>query len=252
MADYYKFECDFYYLNYNIEDGLYGTIYRHYYYNNYIEYIHGCNELTTIELLNENKYIIINELKKLKKTLNCTDIIKKDDENSYLNMYDLNNASYENYKKISLCHLSNDYNIGNLIDIDIANINNMGIIFTFVKTDLFDFTNIQIKHKKEDDGQIKSFNNYFREYKYKQPLYDSKYIGIDKIITEQKYIYYETINYYLQNYPKNLTPVIIEYDYSKKQFYLVDGNNRVAYHIIKKHEFIPVFIIFQNLYIDIK
>jgi len=256
MVDYYKFECDFYYLHYNIEDKLNGTIYRHYNNdNNTIEYIHGCNELTTIELINENenKHKIISDLNSLKKSLNCIDIIQKDATTSYLNMYDFNTASYENYyKKLSLCHLSNDYNIFNLIDIDITHIKNIGIVFTFIQTDLFDFTTIQIKHKKEEDGQIKSFNNYFKDYKYIQPLHDSSYIGINKIITEQKNIYYEIINYYLQNYPINLTPVIIEYDYAKKQFYLVDGNHRVAYHIINKFKYIPVLIIFKNLYIDIK
>ena len=165
MVDYYKFECDFYYLHYNISDKLNGTIYRHYNNdNNTIEYIHGCNELTTIELINENenKHKIISDLNSLKKTLNCIDIIQKDATTSYLNIYDFNTASYENYyKKLSLCHLSNDYNIFNLIDIDITHIKNIGIVFTFIQTDLFDFTTIQIKHKKEEDGQIKSFNNYF-------------------------------------------------------------------------------------------
>ena len=77
------------------------------------------------------------------------------------------------------------------------------------------------------------------------------YPCITKIKTEQDFIYYETINHYTTNTLTDLMPVIIEYDIDKSQFFIVDGNHRVAYHIIKKFKYIPVLIIFKNLFIDI-
>ena len=269
MVDYYKFECDFYYLHYNISDKLNGTIYRHYNNdNNTIEYIHGCNELTTIELINENenKHKIISDLNSLKKSLNCIDIIQKDEDNNYLNMYDFNTASYENYyKKLSLCHLCNDDNICVLVDINMEEpIINIGILFTFIETDKFDINNINVKHKHPNGGLSISFTDYLKSKSKSKSQSKSKsksktktkggvlsYPNIIKITTEQNFIYHETLNYYMDNELINLSPVIIEYDIDKSQFFIVDGNHRVAYHIINKFKYIPVLIIFKNLYIDI-
>ena len=273
MVDYYKFECDFYYLHYDMDDKLNGTIYRHYDNdNNTIEYIYGCNELTTIELVNKdekkNKDKFINDLNSLKKSLNCIDKIQKD-ENNYLNMYDLNTSSYENYyKKLSLCHLCNDDNICGLVDINMhETIINIGMLFTFIETDKFDINEINVKYKRPNGGLSIYFNEYLISY-YKSKT-DSKsksktdsksktktrggvlsYPNIAKITTEQNFIYYETLNYYMDNELINLSPVIIEYDINKSQFFIVDGNHRVAYHIIKKFKYIPVLIIFKNLSID--
>lgn len=274
MVDYYKFECDFYYLHYNIEDKLNGTIYRHY--NNdddTIEYIHGCNELTTIELINENenKHKFLNDLNSLKKSLNCIDIIQKDEENNYLNMYDFNTASYENYyKKLSLCHLCNDDNICSLVDINIyETIINIGILFTFIETEKFDINNINVKHKHPNGGLSISFTDFLKSISKSKTKSKTKsksksktktksrtkggvlsYPNIAKITTEQDFIYHETLNYYMIEEKINLSPVILEYDIDKSQFFIVDGNHRVAYHIINKFKYIPVLIIFKNLSID--
>jgi len=257
MVDYYKFECDFYYLYYNIEDKLNGTIYRHYNNdNNTIEYIHGCNELTTIELINENenKHKFINDLNSLKKSLNSIDIIQKDEDNNYLNMYDFNTANYKNYyKKLSLCYLCNDDNVCALIDINMDEpIINIGMLFTFIETDKFDINNINIKHKN-GRGKIINFDDYLKsKYKSKSKTKGGvlSYPNITNITTEQSFIYYETLNYYMDNELNNLSPVILEYDINKSEFFIVDGNHRVAYHIIKKFKYIPVLIIFKNLSID--
>ena len=262
MVDYYKFECDFYYLHYNIEDKLNGTIYRHYNNdNNTIEYIHGCNELTTIELINENenKHKFLNDLNSLKKSLNCIDIIQKDQENNYLNMYDFNTASFENYyKKLSLCHLCNDDNICGLVDINMHDtIINIGILFTFIETDKFDINNINVKHKHPNGGLSIAFTDFLISKSKSKSKSKSRtkggvlsYPNIAKITTEQGFIYHETLNYYMDNELINLSPVILEYDIDKSQFFIVDGNHRVAYHIIKKFKYIPVLIIFKNLSID--
>jgi len=262
----YKFRCDFYYLHYNIDDKLNGTIYRHYNNDNdTIEYIHGCNELTTIELVNENKNKdkFLTDLNSLKESLKCIDKIDKNDENSYLDMYDLNTAHYDNYyKKLSLCHLCNDDNICSLVDINIYDtIINIGILFTFIETDKFNINDIIIKSKLNKDDIGQSFYNYINPKSKSKSKSKSKakskskikggYHNIIKITTEQRFIYYEKINYYMNNILNNLLPVVIEYDYEKSEFIIVDGNHRVAYHIIKKFKYIPVLIIFKNLSINL-
>lgn len=274
MEEYYKFECDFYYLHYDISDKFNGTIYRHYDNDNdndKIEYIHGCNDTKTNDLYNTKKNIFLSDLKKLKEGLISINVIKKDHLNNYLNMYDFNTANYEKYyKKLSLCYLCDENCIPGLIDINMDEpIINIGMLFTFIETDKFDFNNVNIRYKHQSGKSI-SFNDYLynlnkssKSSKSRNKSSRSKssrskrnggmvsYPGITKITTEQNFIYYETINHYTANTLTDLMPVIIEYDIDKSQFIIVDGNHRVAYHIINKFKYIPVLIIFKNLFIDI-
>ena len=263
MVDYYKFECDFYYLHYDKSDKFHGTIYRHYDNDNdndKIEYIHGCDESKTNDLHNTKKNIFLSDLKKLKESLNSINVIKKDLFNEYLNMYDFNTANYEKYyKKLSLCYLCDEDCIPGLIDINMDEpIINIGMLFTFIETDKFDFNNVNIRYKHQSGKSI-SFNKYLNNLNKSSKSISSRskrnggmvsYPGITKIKTEQDFIYYETINHYTTNTLTDLMPVIIEYDIDKSQFFIVDGNHRVAYHIIKKFKYIPVLIIFKNLSID--
>ena len=99
MGDYYKFGCDFYYLHYDITDGLHGTIYRHYSDTHNIEYIYGSDDKQIITLDNAaRKKIFLDDLTKLKTCLNSIDKIEKS-TNTYLNMYDYNSCDYERYYK---------------------------------------------------------------------------------------------------------------------------------------------------------
>jgi|688.fasta_scaffold05006_15 hypothetical protein len=268
MVDYYKFECDFYYLHYDMTDKLHGTIYRHY--SNNIEFIYGSNDKQIFKLDNTDskKTTFLADLNKLKDALNTQDIIEKNSNNSYLNMYDYNTCHYEKYyKNLSLAYLCNDDNICGLIDIDMnETIINIGILFTFIETEKFDINDIYIKNKHRNNEttiqETKLFKDYLKdklEPKTKtksKKKYSTKggmitYPGITKITTEQDFIYYETLNYYIDNIQNNLIPVVIEYDINNGQFIIVDGNHRVAYHIEQKFEYIPVIIIFKNLTINI-
>jgi hypothetical protein len=53
--------------------------------------------------------------------------------------------------------------------------------------------------------------------------------------------------YYYTNIINERMPVTIEYDYESNKYYIIDGNHRVAYHILKQFEYVPVIIIFKNL-----
>ena len=238
--DFYKFKCDFYYLHYDISDKLHGTIYKHYYIDDKIEYNYGIND-TEIKELNDKviKTKIITEINKLNKNLKLSNNIRKKDKYNYLNMYDFNSSDFENYyKKLSLS------NLANLIDIEIdADIINIGILFTFMKTDNFNIDNIILNNSPNNT----SFKDYCKSFirTSRTPS------NIFKVKTEQKTINLQTIKYYETEKPNNLNPVIIEYDYEKKRLFIVDGNHRVAFHILNKHEYIPVIIIFKYLDIGI-
>ena len=53
--------------------------------------------------------------------------------------------------------------------------------------------------------------------------------------------------YYYKSSKKYQKPVTVEYDYEENKYFIVDGNHRVAYHILKNYEYIPVIIIFKKL-----
>ena len=136
------------------------------------------------------------------------------------------------------------------------------LLFTFIETEKFDINNIYIKNKNKQTTikETKLFEDYLKikskpgpasKTKYRTKGGMRSYPGITKVTTEQKFLYYETLNYYKNNPQTNLMPVIIEYDIDIGQFIIVDGNHRVAYHIEKKLKYIPVIIIFKNLTIDI-
>ena len=262
MGDYYKFGCDFYYLHYDMNDKFHGTIYRHYSDTHKIEYIHGSNDEQIFELddANAKKKIFLDDLTKLKTCLNSIDNIEKKSTNTYLNMYDYNSFDYENYyKKISLAYLCNDDNICALVDIDMKEIIiNIGMFFTFIETNKFKMNEIYIKNKNRSGKTSTKKTIFFNDYLKSKSKSKSKstggmrsYPGITEVISEQEFIYYETLDYYQKTPQNNLMPVIIEYDIYKGQFIIVDGNHRVAYHIKNKFEYIPVIIIFKNLTIDI-
>ena len=262
MVDYYKFGCDFYYLHYDMHDGLHGTIYRHYSDTHNIEYIHGSNDKQIITLDDAaRKKIFLDDLTKLKTCLKSIDKIPINGHN-YLNMYDYNSCDYEKYyKKLSLAYLCNDDNICSLVDIDMTEqIINIGAFFTFIETIKFKMNDTYVINKKCRNKTNQKEAKLFFDYLTDEPVSATKskftggmssYPGITEVITEQKFIYYETLDYYQENPQNNLMPVIIEYDIDKGQFIIVDGNHRVAYHIKNKFEYIPVIIIFKNLTIDI-
>ena len=260
MGDYYKFGCDFYYLHYDITDGLHGTIYRHYSDTHNIEYIYGSDDKQIITLDNAaRKKIFLDDLTKLKTCLNSIDKIEKS-TNNYLNMYDYNSCDYERYyKKLSLAYACNDDNICSLVDIDMTEqIINIGAFFTFIETIKFKMNDTYVINKNRNKDDKKKETKLFSEYLTDEQVSATKskftggmisYPGITEVITEQEFIYYETLDYYQEKSQNNLMPVIIEYD--NGQFIIVDGNHRVAYHIKNKFEYIPVIIIFKNLTIDI-
>jgi hypothetical protein len=71
-------------------------------------------------------------------------------------MYDFNTSDFENYyKKLSLSNLTN------LIDIEIdADIINIGILFTFMKTDNFNIDNIILNNSPNNI----SFKDYCKSF----------------------------------------------------------------------------------------
>jgi len=275
----YKFDCDFYYLNFSKSVcNEHGIIYRHYL-NGNIEAIKGIAELNP-RILNEddtNKINFINEkIGELKPLLTSNlDYLHKS-TNQYMSIYNFNNTDYENYyKKISICHLREQDNICSTFDIDFSSPHiHIGMVFSFIKTSLFDIDNIKIKYKKPDthvlcddddedcecdlQGFIETnikFNDYkdcFQSGSYVDACFQEKIRtgganSIIKIETEQKFIKHDTIMYYYTNTINDRMPVTIEYDYDNNKYYIIDGNHRVAYHILRQYEYVPVIIIFKKL-----
>lgn len=135
---------------------------------------------------------------------------------------------------------------------------NIGAFFTFIETIKFKMNDTYVINKNRNKDAKKKEPKLFSEYLIKEQVSATKskftggmisYPGITEVITEQEFIYYETLDYYQKTPQNNLMPVIIEYD--NGQFIIVDGNHRVAYHIKNSFEYIPVIIIFKNLTIDI-
>jgi hypothetical protein len=276
--DNYNFESDFYYLEYPLpRTSTLGTIYRHYL-NNYIEFIHGCTEQQPERLEDEKKrYEIITALEYLKKLMPNSDDMVLKSGNEYLNVYDFSNNSYNNYyKKISIAHLGDPDNICNTFDIDYTTDIKIGMVFRFIKTSMFDIDDIKIKYREEirddicdkkydDDGFIdtdidfKTYRQYFNDCgrKHNDNNELNKCIRgqmiqggnpdkiIEKIKTEQKFIKHDTIMYYYKCMHKDNKPITIEYE--SGNYYIIDGNHRVAYHILNDFEYIPVIIIFKQL-----
>ena len=258
-TDFYKFKCDFYYLHYDISDNKHGTIYRHYD-NDKIEYINGCNE-DNIQTFNDDDGKFKTEIARLKRILEDSNTIDKISKinNHYLQKYHLNTDIPDYFKYTSLGHLCEENNILKLIDIEMSKpIIDIGLLFTFIKTDKFNIDNTLIEYYKNDTNEKIKTNIQFQTYKnYIQscinPEIDLETCvktnitgGALQIETEQIYITHDNIMFYYKKQEHKMTPIVIEYDEDKKKFYIVDGNHRVAYHIINNYEYIPVIIIFQN------
>lgn len=274
----YKFDCDFYYLNFSKNVcNEHGIIYRHYL-NNNIEAIKGIAELNP-QILNENDATKINfindKIRELKPLLTSNEDYLPKSEHQYMSIYNFNNTDYENYyKKISICHLREQDNICSTFDIDFSSPHiHIGMVFSFIKTSLFDIDNIKIKYKKphtdvscDDEEECECDLQGFTETNitfsdYKHCFQSGSYIdncfqekirtgganSITKIETEQKFIKHDTIMYYYTNTINDRMPVTIEYDYDNNKYYIIDGNHRVAYHILKQYEYVPVIIIFKKL-----
>lgn len=258
LAKTFHYICDFYYLYYNIDDGLKGTIYRHYTTDDKIDFIYGTtpdtiNELTDID----KKNIFIFNIKRFFKDLNFTTNILKEHKYSYLNKYDYNTADIENYyKKLKLGgQMHGIYNI----DDDIASVDDggkkiitIGIFFTFMETSYFDNDNILLNTGRE---KVK-FKDYIKNLS--RTSRTSRTSKTYKVITEQKQIELDTIKYYESESADEplRKPVIIEYereyeDDNPSKLVIVDGNHRVAYHIKNNHKYIPVIIFVKYLDIGI-
>lgn len=267
----FYFECDFYYLHYVCSDENHGTIYRHYTFDNKIDYIYGNNDTIPIILTDKSiKQTIINNINKLKLNLGYKNHIEKNNSSEYLNQYHLNTADYEiYYKNISLAYISQRSNICSLIDIDMFNpVINIGMLFTFIETNKFNIDNVKIRYKMDNEAAdytqteitFEIYKTFFTEECYnsdKAIITDciktkltGGYPEITKITTEQKNINHDTIIYYFTNKDIKMKPVIIEYDEEKNNYFIVDGNHRVAYHIINNHQYIPVIIIFKDYEIN--
>ena len=271
----FYFECDFYYLYYNCTDQNHGTIYRHYTIDNKIDYIYGNNDTIPITLTDESKLKIITNINKLKKDLGCsTHIIEKTEIYDYLQKYDYNTSHYEKYyKNISLAYISRRTNFCSLIDIDMGEpVINICMLFTFIETNKFNIDNVKIRYKLNDtdeqytptDITFEIYKTFFTDDCYnedntiktdciKRKITGGTYPRITMINSEQKNINHDTIMYYFTNSHtiNNIIPVIIEYDEEKKKYFIVDGNHRVAYHIINNHQYIPVIIIIKDYEINL-
>jgi hypothetical protein len=265
----YKFKCDFYYLHYDIADHKHGTIYRHYYNDNgngndKIEYINGCNENNIKTFNDDGKFR--SEIDKLKGILEHSNTIDKISKinNDYLQKYHLNTDINEYFKYTSLGHLCDENNILKLIDIEMSEpIIDIGLLFTFIKTDKFNIDNTLIEYYENDPKekinthiQFQTYKNHI-QYCINTPIDLESCVktiiktgGTLQIETEQKYITHNNIMFYYKNQSHSMMPIVIEYDNDKNKFYIVDGNHRVAYHIINQHEYIPAIIIFQNSIIN--
>jgi sulfur relay (sulfurtransferase) DsrF/TusC family protein len=172
---------------------------------------------------------------------------------------------------ISVYHHTKQHNIFNLLD-DYA-MSSIGLISTFI-----DFNNINFNDVKIKISDNITFKDYIRIF---IDNYDPS--NIDKInkvllnkpegktkpiktksiikkkggtplpiITEQSFIYNETIFYYFQNKDKIFPPAILEYDDENKQLIVVDGNHRLAFYIIRnimegKNYKIPVIIAIKDI-----
>jgi len=290
MTD-YKFECDFYYLDYNLitERHKQGTIYRHYLDDGKIDYIYGCDDRTINKLNDDDSEIktkLNNKIKQLKQELDCLDSISID-SNKYMEMYDFKNTDYEKYyKNLSLCYLCNDNSICNLVNINIYNPKNkIGILFTFIETNKFNIDSIKLKYKPknedkddEDDSEDDDKDKYklydHEGFKYTDITFDTykdcfhgngiintecirdKFSGgtyniKGEITTEQPYIKHDTIMHYFKGPINNIKPVIIEYVRDEtNNYFIADGNHRLAYHILNNFKYVPVIIIFKDLDID--
>ena len=266
-TDFYKFKCDFYYLHYDISDNKHGTIYRHYYNDNdndndndKIDYINGCNENYIQTFNDDGKFRTeITRLKGILEDSNTIDKISKIN-NHYLQKYHLNTDINEYFKYTSLGHLCEENNILKLIDIEMSKpIIDIGLLFTFIKTDKFNIDNTLIEYYENGSQEKIKTHIQFQTYKnYIQSCISNSQIDLEtcvktnitggalQIETEQKYITHDNIMFYYKKQEHKMTPIVIEYDEDKKKFYIVDGNHRVAYHIINNYEYIPVIIIFQN------
>ena len=267
--DFYKFKCDFYYLHYDISDNKHGTIYRHYDNDNdndngKIEYINGCNENNIKTFNDDGKFRSeIDRLKVILEHSNTIDKISKIN-NDYLQKYNLNTDINEYFKYTSLGHLCDENNILKLIDIEMSEpIINIGLLFTFIKTDKFNINNTLIEYYETDPNEKIKTLIQFQTYKNHIQSCINHDIDLEtcektiiktggtlQIETEQKYITHNNIMFYYKNQSHSMKPIVIEYDNDKNKFYIVDGNHRVAYHIINQHEYIPAIIIFQNTIIN--
>lgn len=269
----YKFDGDYYYLHYDKNDNKHGTIYRHY--NNDIQYIYGRDEQNKKILSEDNTKIIsdfFDDFKNDSLGSNYSQTVIKSD-NQYLDKYDYNTLTDEYFKNLSLAYLCDDDNVLSLISIDMDQaIIDIGIVFGFIKTSVFNINDMKIKYKNKDienktDINFSTYNNYFKICNNEEECINIKLKGInisstkrssskksskrrggsiEIIKTEQEYITHDTIMHYFKSNPYNMKPVIIEYDYKQQNYFIVDGNHRVAFHIINNFEYIPVMIIFSK------
>jgi hypothetical protein len=265
----FKFDFEYYFLEYTTDaKDKQGAIYR--YGNDKMELIYGNNEDEIQTPANTKKELINNKLQELISICNIHKEISLDNQNDRREIEMMNKYNYHNndkeqyYNKISLCHLDNDDNVFNCIDINHDNPNiQIGLLFGFIETSKFNIDTTKIEYQ-EGGNNIKTEIDF---QSYKNCIQSninnintiSKFnkkggaIPISKITTEQKFIKHDRImDLFHGRNIDNAMPVIIEYDYKLGKFFIVDGNHRVSYHILNNFKYIPVMIIFKEIIISTK
>jgi|LakMenEpi03Aug12_release.lakeMendotaPanAssembly.Ray.scaffolds.fasta_scaffold691373_1 hypothetical protein len=168
----------------------------------------------------------------------------------YNEMRKKNNSKTQNklsmYSKLSLKKINNSENYYNLMNADLTNIpNTLAIIYTNINISDINFDNVKIKNHYNGEDTITSttFKDYKQHYAANKEIWCTG--GGLPIKTEQTFITHQNICYYLNNEDKNeYPPVLLEYE--KNELYIVDGNNRIGYYILKGLATIPAIIIIQN------
>ena len=147
------------------------------------------------------------------------------------------------YKTIALKHLDNPENYHNLINIcDIAEKcpKTLAIIYTYINIANINFRSLKVKL---DNGHEILFEEY------KKQFLQSKRIGSRQgltIRTEQACVSNSTIQYYFEIALTQQIPAPI-LEYEDGELIVVDGNNRLAYYLIKNQiPIIPAIIVIQN------
>jgi hypothetical protein len=139
------------------------------------------------------------------------------------------------YKTIALKHLDNPENYHNLINIcDIAEKcpKTLAIIYTYININDINFSSLKVKL---NDGNEISLNEYQKRVNNGGGL---------QIKTEQSFVRESTIQHYFEN-ASNIPAPILEYE--DGELIVVDGNNRLAYYLIKNQiPIIPAIIVIQN------
>lgn len=267
----FKFDFEYYFLEYTTDaKDKQGAIYR--YGNDKMELIYGNDEDEIQTPDNKKKELINNKLQELISTCNIHKEISLDNQNDRREIEMMNKYNYKNndkekyYNKISLCHLlDNEDNIFNSIDINYENPNiQIELLFGFIETSKFNINTTKIEYQENDnifktEIDFQSYKNCIQSNinnintisKCNNKIGGA--IPISKITTGQKFINHDRImDLFHGKNIDNAMPVIIEYDYKLGNYFIVDGNHRVSYHILNNFKYIPVMIIFKEIIISLK